>query len=114
LKIDIVIPIYNEQENLPELFTRLREVFDRLGTTDFQVICVNDGSTDRSMEMMLDQCEQDSRFSVISLSRNFGHQAAISAGLAGATDDAVILMDGDLQDPPELIPDLLKTGMGLR
>jgi len=57
---------------------------------------------------MLDQCEQDSRFSVISLSRNFGHQAAISAGLASATDDAVILMDGDLQDPPELIPDLLK------
>ena len=108
MKIDIVIPIYNEQENLPELFSRLRAVFARLGRMDFQVIYVNDGSNDHSMEMMLGQCKEDPRFSVISLSRNFGHQAAISAGLANATDDAVILMDGDLQDPPELIPDLLK------
>ena len=103
-----MIPIYNEEENLPELFSRLRNCFDHIENLDFQVIYVNDGSSDLSMEIMLGQCRQDSRFSVISLSRNFGHQAAISAGLANATDDAVILMDGDLQDPPEVIPDLLK------
>ncbi len=108
MKVDIVIPIYNEQENLLELFRRLREVCDRLTDTEFHIIYVNDGSRDRSMEIMLSQCREDSRFSVVSLSRNFGHQAAISAGLASATGDAVILMDGDLQDPPELIPDLLK------
>jgi dolichol-phosphate mannosyltransferase len=94
--------VRNERVNVQE------EVFARLGSMDFQVIYVNDGSNDHSMEMMLGQCKDDPRFSVISLSRNFGHQAAISAGLANATDDAVILMDGDLQDPPELIPDLLK------
>ena len=107
MKLDIVIPIYNEQENLEELHRRLQEVCDNLKGFICQVIYVNDGSRDDSRKIMIKQCELDSRFTIIDLSRNFGHQAAISAGLAHADGDAVIFMDGDLQDPPEIIPDLL-------
>lgn len=109
MKLDIVIPIYNEQENLSELYDRLRNVFDNgnLNGIMFRVIYVNDGSNDDSMEIMLDQCRNDPRFSVIDLSRNFGHQAAITAGLSQTDSDGTIMMDGDLQDPPELIPELI-------
>lgn len=107
MKVDIVIPIYNEQENLSELFDRLRNVFNKLNGIIFKVIYVNDGSNDNSLTIMLGQCKGDSRFSIIDLSRNFGHQAAITAGLAYTDSDTTILMDGDLQDQPELIPDLL-------
>jgi len=107
LKLDIVVPIFNEQENLHELNRRLKGVCDSLATITCRIIYVNDGSRDDSMEIMLEQCERDSRFTIVNLSRNFGHQAAISAGLAHADGNAVIFMDGDLQDPPELIPDLL-------
>ena len=103
----IVIPIYNEEAILPILFKRLRPVCESLEEVDWRVIFVNDGSRDRSREMLLEQHFKDGRFAVIDLSRNFGHQAAISAGLAHADADAVIVMDGDLQDPPELIPDML-------
>lgn len=108
MKLDIVIPIYNEQENLEELHQRLSQVCDSLMDVTWRVIYVNDGSRDDSMEMMLAQSEKDSRFLVLDLSRNFGHQAAITAGLRHATGDAVVIMDGDLQDPPELIPELIK------
>jgi len=107
LKLSVVIPIYNEEENLPELYKRLRQVCDGLDNVRWQVIYVNDGSQDRSLEMMRQQSMEDSRFCIVDLSRNFGHQAAISAGLAQADGDAVISMDGDLQDPPEVIPDML-------
>lgn len=108
MKLDIVIPIYNEQENLHELHHRLKAVCDDLQGVAWQVIYVNDGSHDSSLNIMLGQSREDERFSVIDLSRNFGHQAAITAGLSHATGDAVVLMDGDLQDPPELIPELMK------
>ncbi len=108
MNLDIVIPIYNEQENLPELYRRLKRACEPLYDVAWRVIYVNDGSRDDSMRTMLDQCREDPRFTIISLSRNFGHQAAISAGLAHVTGDAVVLMDGDLQDPPEVIPELLK------
>ena len=78
----------------------LRVVLDGLRDLESQVIYVNDGSTDGSLEIMLDEQRQDSRFTVIDLSRNFGQQAAIAAGLAASTADATIVMDGDLQDPP--------------
>ena len=107
MKLDIVIPIYNEEENLPALHRRLREVCEHLNDLIWQVIYVDDGSSDRSLEIMLEQHRADPRFSVIELSRNFGHQATISAGLAYADGDAVVIMDGDFQDPPEVIPDLL-------
>jgi len=112
LKLDIVIPIYNEEENLPSLHDRLIKVCENLGDMAWQVIYVNDGSSDRSLEIMGWQRESDSRFSIVELSRNFGHQAAITAGLSCSTGDAVILMDGDLQDPPELIPELISRWEG--
>ena len=107
MKIDVVIPIYNEQENLPVLNKRLKEACENLNDLTWQVIYVNDGSSDRSLEIMLDQRREDPRFSIVELSRNFGHQAAIAAGLTCSDGDAVIVMDGDLQDPPELIPELI-------
>lgn len=109
MKLNIVIPIYNEQENLEGLYRRLVDVCGKLDNISWKIIYVNDGSYDSSMEIMMEQCKKDSRFSIVDLSRNFGHQAAIAAGMAHADGDAVIFMDGDLQDPPELIPDLLET-----
>ncbi len=103
----IVIPIYDEQAVLPELFRRLSTVCGSLEDMDWQVIFVNDGSRDQSLQMILEARSKEPRFTVIDLSRNFGHQAAISAGLASADADAVVVMDGDLQDPPEVIPSLI-------
>ena len=112
LKLDIIIPIYNEEENLGELQRRLREVCGRLDGFNWQVIYVNDGSVDRSLSIMLDQHQADPRFTVLELSRNFGHQAAITAGLMHADGDVVVFMDGDLQDQPEVIPDLIACWRG--
>ena len=107
MNLDIVVPIYNEEENLPSLHDRLIKACEKLDDMAWRVIYVNDGSSDRSIEIMRRQRKSDSRFSIVELSRNFGHQAAITAGLSCANGDAVILMDGDLQDPPELIPELI-------
>lgn len=104
----VVIPIYNEQENLPELRRRLTAAYERLPDMAVETIYVNDGSGDGSLELMLAQHREDGRFRVIDLSRNFGLQGAIAAGLAHAEADAVVIMDGDLQDPPEVIPELVE------
>lgn len=98
--ISIVIPIYNEEENLPTLYERLTAAAPSW-KEDYEVVLVNDGSADRSLSMMRDIVARDAHFRVINLSRNFGHQAAISAGIHEAKGQAVIIMDGDLQDPPE-------------
>ncbi len=105
--IDIVIPIFNEEETLPELFRRLEGVFVSLPNQTFRVICVNDGSRDSSLSLLVSHRQVDSRYHVIDLSRNFGHQAAITAGLAYTDADAVIILDADLQDPPELFAELI-------
>ena len=107
MQLAVVIPIYNEEENLPELTRRLRETCERLDDVQWHVIYVNDGSRDRSVPMILDIHREDPRFRLVDLSRNFGHQAALTAGLSQADADAVVLMDGDLQDPPELIGELV-------
>jgi dolichol-phosphate mannosyltransferase len=102
----IVIPIFNEEQILPELTSRMQRVtaaFD----APWEVILVDDGSRDRSFAIMGEIHRTDPRFKAIRLSRNFGHQIAISAGLDHAHGDAVILMDGDLQDPPELLPEMI-------
>jgi dolichol-phosphate mannosyltransferase len=101
----IVIPIHNEQEVLQELQRRLRDVFPNLDG-DVEVLFVDDGSTDMSYPLMLEMHRADARFKVIHLARNFGHQLAITAGIDLARGDAVIVMDGDLQHPPELLPEL--------
>jgi dolichol-phosphate mannosyltransferase len=108
VKLCVVIPIFNEQDNLPELRRRLAAALDAVADASWQVIYVNDGSRDSSAAIIEDQHRQDPRFTLVDLSRNFGHQAAITAGLAHADGDAVVVMDGDMQDPPELIPELVQ------
>ncbi len=108
MTLTVVIPIYNEAANLDELVRRITAACDGVPELSWQVLFVDDGSRDGSAAMLRDIHARDDRFGVLRLSRNFGHQAAIAAGLAYATGDAVIVMDGDLQDPPELIPDMLK------
>ena len=98
----IVIPILNEAETLPELERRLVALFERLDGP-CEAILVDDGSTDLSFELIAAMNARDPRFRVVRLSRNFGHQIAITAGLDAASGDAVVVMDGDLQDPPEVV-----------
>src|SRR3954469_22857363 len=110
--LSVVIAIFNERENLPDLFQRLRATFARMPEIAATVVYVNDGSTDGSLAIMLQQQAEDRRFTIIDLSRNFGHQSAVTAGLAAADGDAVVMMDGDLQDPPEVILDLVASWRG--
>lgn len=99
-KISVVIPCYNEQDVLPELFRRMTEAAESWGL-EWEVICVDDGSNDNTWNLLYDQHQKDPRWYAISLSRNFGHQSAVSAGIYYTTGDAVIIIDADLQDPPE-------------
>ena len=103
-RLSVAIPIHNEESVLPELLQRLRAVLDRMAGGPHEIVFVDDGSTDRTFEMLAEAANEDTRIVVVSLSRNFGHQAAITAGLDYATGDAVVVMDGDLQDVPEVIP----------
>jgi polyisoprenyl-phosphate glycosyltransferase len=106
--VAIVIPVCNEEAVLPELFARLAAVFDAHAGCAWSAILVNDGSQDRSAELIAGQHARDPRFKLVELSRNFGFQAALAAGLAvTAPADAVVTMDADLQDPPEVIPELV-------
>jgi dolichol-phosphate mannosyltransferase len=101
-RISFVIPLFNEQENLPELHRRMRAALDPLDIEP-EIILVNDGSSDNTPTMIHMLAQADPRVVGVMLSRNFGHQAAVSAGIAESTGDAVIVMDGDLQDPPEVL-----------
>jgi dolichol-phosphate mannosyltransferase len=105
--VSVVIPFLNESKNLPVLCQRLVDVFAVIGET-VEFVFVDDGSTDHSVALLKDIQKQDKRVRLVRLSRNFGHQIAITAGLDHAEGDAVIIMDADLQDPPEVIPDLLQ------
>jgi dolichol-phosphate mannosyltransferase len=107
MKLSLIIPIYNEEELIDTLFERTRKAIAS-ATEDFEIICVNDGSTDRSLEKLVNYYSNDKRLKIISFSRNFGHQAAYTAGLEHAKGEYVAMMDGDLQDPPELIGEMLK------
>ena len=100
--LSIVIPIYNEQDALPILRDRLTRFMDSLDC-GVELIAVNDGSSDYSIDLLADWAAHDHRIKVLSLARNFGHQAAATAGLDQAQGDAVVLMDADLQDPPDII-----------
>jgi dolichol-phosphate mannosyltransferase len=104
-EFSIVIPVYNEEESLPELVRRLGLLIEQLDGPA-EVILVDDGSSDRSYEAMVAAHEADSRFKVIRLSRNFGHEMATTAGVDFASGNAVIIMDADLQDPPEVVLDM--------
>lgn len=102
MDLSVVVPVYNEREALPELHARLTDVLSRL-VSSYEIVLVNDASTDDSWSVILSLTSRDRCTKAIGLSRNFGHQLAITAGLDVASGDAVVLMDGDLQDPPEVI-----------
>jgi len=104
--ISVVAPIFNEEENLPELRRRMTATLESVGT-DWELILVNDGSRDRSESILCQFHREDPRIKVIHLSRNFGHQPAVTAGVHHARGDCVILIDGDMQDPPEVIPQMI-------
>ena len=104
--LSIVIPCYNEADVLPLLHDRLTQALEKLGSP-WEVVLVDDGSRDATFALLCAMHARDARFKIIGLSRNFGHQAALSAGLAHATGEAVAVMDADLQDPPEILTDCL-------
>lgn len=106
-ELSVVIPVYNEEENVGPLLERLTAVLDGL-TDRWEVLFVDDGSRDRSVALIRAARDDEPRVKLIRLSRNFGHQAALNAGIDHATGEAVILMDADLQDPPEVLPDLVQ------
>jgi glycosyltransferase involved in cell wall biosynthesis len=111
--VAIVIPVFNEEQVLPELFARLETLFRDHGDCAWRAVFVNDGSRDASAEMTRAQGLKDPRFELVELSRNFGFQGALAAGLAHARGaDAAVTMDADLQDPPEVIPDLVAAWRG--
>jgi dolichol-phosphate mannosyltransferase len=105
--ISVVVPIFNEQENLPELRRRIVAALE-LTAEAWELVLVNDGSRDRSAEIIRQFHADDPRIKLVDLSRNFGHQPAVTAGVHHARGECVILIDGDLQDPPEVIPEMVK------
>jgi polyisoprenyl-phosphate glycosyltransferase len=104
--LSLVLPIFNEEPVIPELHRRLHEFLGKLDVT-WEVIFVNDGSRDRSVEMLTALCKDEPRYKLVSFARNFGHQFAITAGVDYARGEAVCIMDADLQDPPEVVAEML-------
>ena len=105
MDLSVVIPIYNEESNIHELIERVLRTCKTI-TDDYEIILVDDGSKDRSLELIKEICQNETHVRFICLSRNFGHQVAVMAGLDHSKGDSVIIIDGDLQDPPELLPAL--------
>lgn len=108
-QLSIVIPMYYEEPVAKECYDRVKKVLDEIKEKyESEIIFVNDGSRDKTLEILEEIAKDDKNVKVISFSRNFGHQAAVTAGLKYVSGDAIVIMDADLQDPPELIPDMLK------
>ncbi len=105
--ISIIVPVYNEESNVTLLYERIRTVFESLAET-FELIYVDDGSLDGSYRRLTELSQNDKRIKVLAFTRNFGHQQAVSAGLSYCKGACAIIMDADLQDPPDMIPELLK------
>jgi glycosyltransferase involved in cell wall biosynthesis len=106
VELSIVVPLYNEEANIDYLFERLRSVLDRM-QTNYEIVCVNDGSKDNTLFCLIQHHQQNSAIKVVNLSRNFGKEIALTAGIDYATGAAIIPIDADLQDPPELIEELV-------
>ena len=106
VELSVVVPVYNEEESVPELYRRLTDALAG-SVASYEIVLVDDGSRDRSWALVKDLAARDARVKGVSFSRNFGHQMAFTAGLDHVDGDAVVIMDADLQDPPELIPELV-------
>lgn len=112
-KISLIIPCYNEEESLPYLYTELKKVTAEMAEYDFEMLFVDDGSKDKTLQMLRDMGKEDERVKYISFSRNFGKEAAMYAGFCNVTGDYAAVMDADMQDPPSLLPkmmEIIKTG----
>ncbi|RPH29678.1 MAG: glycosyltransferase [Bacteroidales bacterium] len=107
VELSVIVPVFNEQEIIPQLYSRLNAAVESI-TPNHELIFVNDGSRDATLLGLINLAENDKRVKYINFSRNFGHQIAVSAGLDYCNGNAVVIIDGDLQDPPELIPELYK------
>jgi glycosyltransferase involved in cell wall biosynthesis len=106
VELSVVVPVYNEEQNLDYLFERLISVLNRLNMT-YEIVCVNDGSKDNTIERLIEHHQQNPAIKVVNLSRNYGKEIALSAGLDYTCGDAVVPIDADLQDPPELIAEMV-------
>ncbi len=106
IMFSVVVPVYNEEKVLPEMYRRLHAVMEGLGEP-YEIIFVNDGSSDRTFAILNQICEQDRNIRIIDFAKNFGHQTAITAGMDYADGQAVVVIDADLQDPPEVIPQMI-------
>ncbi len=107
-KISVVIPMYYEEEVANECYSRMKTVLSKLDNYSYEIIFVNDGSKDKTLEILTNIANTDKNVKVLSFSRNFGHQAAVTAGIKFVTGDVVLIIDADLQDPPELLPEMIK------
>ena len=107
-KISVVVPMYNEQEVATICYDRLTQVLTKLEKYEYEIIFVNDGSQDKTLEILEAIAKKDKSVKLVSFSRNFGHQAAVTAGMRQAKGDAVVIIDADMQDPPETILDMVK------
>ena len=102
-KISVVIPMYHEEEVAKTSYLRIQGVLENLKKYDYEMIFINDGSKDKTFEILREIAQENDKVKVISFARNFGHQAAVTAGIRFITGDAVVIIDADLQDPPELL-----------
>lgn len=108
-KVSIVVPFYNEEEGIWLFYDTLNKIMSRMSMVDFEVVCVDDGSRDRTLTLLRQLAQKDTRFVVVEFSRNFGKEAALTAGLDIASGDAVIPMDADLQDPPQMVEAMIRS-----
>ena len=107
-KVSLVVPMYYEEKVVNQCYKRLTSVLQNLENYEYEIIFINDGSKDKTLELLEEIAKIDNKVKILSFARNFGHQCAVTAGLKHVSGDAIVIIDADLQDPPELIPDMLK------